>query len=83
MEPMDNFMNIYVFSVCSLKETMSGIFWIDPEWEGRTKIVLNKLTRRIVKANEEARSWKEECRKANMKLGDTEKMILEDTTTEL
>jgi hypothetical protein len=29
---------------------------IDPEWDGRTKAVLNKLTRRIAKAEEEARS---------------------------
>jgi hypothetical protein len=30
--------------------------WIDHEWDGRTKAILNKLTRRIAKAEEEARS---------------------------
>jgi hypothetical protein len=57
--------------------------WIDLESNGRTKAILNKLTCRIAKAKEEERSWKEECRKANMKLGDTEKFMLEDTATEL
>jgi hypothetical protein len=37
----------------------------------------------IAKVEEEARSWKEECIKDNMKLGDIEKLMLEDTTTEL
>jgi hypothetical protein len=59
---------------------MSDICLIDPEWDGRTKVVLNKLTHKIAKVEEEARSWKER-RKANMKLGDTEKLMLEDTTT--
>jgi hypothetical protein len=46
--------------------------WIDHEWDGRTKAVPNKLTHRIAKAEEKARSWKEEYRKLNMKLRDTE-----------
>jgi hypothetical protein len=49
----------------------------------RTKAVRNKLTCRIANAEEEARSWKDECRHANMKLGEIEKLMLQGTTTEL
>ena len=42
--------------------------WIDPEWDARTKAVLMKLLDRNAKANEDTRSWKQECAKANIKV---------------
>jgi hypothetical protein len=70
---MDNFYeHICIWCLQPEGKQCQTFVWIDPEWDGRTKVVLNQLTRRIAKAEEEANSWKEECKKANMKLGDTE-----------
>jgi hypothetical protein len=41
---------------------------LDAEWDARTKDILMKLQDMNAKAEEEARSWKEECAKANKKL---------------
>ena len=40
----------------------------DAKWDARTKDILMKLMDGKAKAEEEARSWKEECANANMKL---------------